>query len=185
MTVLKNVLSQFYKYVFWLLICIFLWGFVFTQLTDTVPARKLVLCADLPELREQELTEELERDRPQGIRMVMVHPFGYYIFDTEEMRTADVFIVGENKAADYIESFRPLDETGFSAEGRALWSLDGRAYGVLIYDADSGEGAATAYLPYAHPEVERQDYYLFFGAESAHREDGAALWLAEEIFTLP
>ena len=185
MRVLKNFFSEFYRYVLWALVSVFFWGWIFSLMGDTVPAKKLVLCADLPELREQELADALEREKPEGIRMVMAHPFRYYIFDTEELRTADVYIVGENRAAEYIESFRPLEETGFETQGRALWTHEGRAYGVLIYDAESSEGAAKAYLPYEHPEAETQNYYLFFGAESAHREDGKALALAEMIFKLP
>lgn len=185
MNILKNFFSQWYKYLFWLLISVIFWGWIFTLLTDTSAGRKLVLCADLPELRERELSDALEQDLPESIRMVAAHSFGYYIFDTEELRTADVFIVGEKRAAEYIESFRPLDETGFSAGDRPLWTADGRAYGVLIYDAETGGGAAKAYLPYDHPQAEKQNYYLFFGAESVHREDGTPAWLAEQLFQLP
>ena len=58
------------------------------------------------------------------------------------------------------------------------------AYGWEVYDAASGEGAAASYIAYTAAGETPQDYYLFFGAESAHREDGKALRLAEVLLKL-
>ena len=134
MSVLKNVLSQWYRYLLWALMSVFFWGWIFGLLTDARPEKKLVLCVDRPEIAEEALSEELERRRPEGIKLVAAHSFDYYIFDTEELRLADLYIVGENEAEKYIESFLPLEETGLPTEGRALWTYEGRAYGLLVFD---------------------------------------------------
>ena len=184
MKILKNVFSQWYKYVFWALMSVFVWGWIFTLLTDAPAAKKLVLCVDRPALQDEAMKAALSEQKPEGIKLIAVHPFDYYIFDTEELRCADLYIVGENEASTYIESFRPLDDSGFPAGGRALWTHEGVAYGVLIYDAETREGAAASYIEYSAEGETAQDYYLFFGAESAHREDGAAAALAEILFGL-
>lgn len=183
MRVLKNIFSQWYKYVLWALLSVFFWGWIFTLLTDARPAQKLVLCVDRPELRDEALADALSADKPEGIKLVAVHSFDYYIFDTEELRCADLYIVGGNEAEKYIESFRPLAETGFDAAGET-WQHEGVAYGWKVYDAASGEGLAASYISYAAAGEAPQDYYLFFGAESAHREDGKALRLAEALLKL-
>ena len=183
MRVLKNIFSQWYKYVLWALLSVFFWGWVFTLLTDARPAQKLVLCVDRPELREEALADALSAGKPEGIKLIAVHSFDYYIFDTEELRCADLYIVGGNEAEKYIGSFLPLEETGLSAAGET-WLHKGAAYGLKVYDAKTGEGAAASYIAYTAAGETPQDYYLFFGAESAHREDGKALRLAEALLKL-
>ena len=184
MTVLKNIFSQWYKYLLWALISVIFWGWIFTLVTDAPAAKKLVLCVDARELRDQALADALSENRPEGIRQIAVHSFDYYIFDTEELRTADLYIVGESRAEKYMESFLPLAETGMAAEGRTLWTHDGTAYGLLVYDASSGEGAADGYIGYVQPGAEPENYYLFFGAETVHREDGKPAELAELLLSV-
>ena len=87
---LKNIFSQWYKYVLWALLSLFFWGWIFTLLTDARPAQKLVLCVDRPELRSEALADALSADKPEGIKLVAVHAFDYYIFDTEELRCAQL-----------------------------------------------------------------------------------------------
>ena len=168
----------------WALVCIMFWGWIFTLVTDARPANKLVLCVDRPELRDEALADALSADRPEGIKLIAVHSFDYYIFDTEELRVADLYVVGGNEAEKYIESFRPLAETGLAVQGET-WSLEGVAYGLKVYDAESGAGAAASFISYAGEGETPQDYYLFFGTESAHKEDGKALRLAEAFLKLP
>ena len=183
MRVLKNIFSQWYKYVLWALLSAFFWGWIFTLLTDARPANKLVLCVDRPELRDEALANALSAGKPEGIKLVAVHSFDYYIFDTEELRCADLYIVGGNEAEKYMESFRPLAETGYVSPGET-WTHEGVAYGWKVYDAQTGEGAAASYIAYTAEGETPQDYFLFFGAESAHREDGKALRLAEALLKL-
>ena len=183
MNILKNFFSQWYKYVLWALLSVFFWGWIFTLVTDARPSHKLVLCVDRPELRGEALADALSAERPEGIRLIAVHSFDYFIFDVEELRTADLYIVGENEAEKYIESFLPLAETGLDAQGET-WTLGGTAYGLKVYDAAAGAGTAANYITYVGEGETPQNYYLFFGTESAHREDGKALRLAEALLKL-
>ena len=185
MNVLKNILTHWYKYVLWALMSLIVWAWIFGLLTDVPPENRLLLCVDLPELRDKALSETLSENRPEDIKLVEVHAFDYYMFGAEELCGADLYIVGENEAEEYIDSFLPLDETGFPADGRTVWRHNGAPYGIRIYDAASGEGAAASYLGYPAGGAPAQDYYLFFGSQSAHREDGKALRLAEALLALP
>ena len=130
MSVLKNVLSQWYRYLLWALMSVFFWGWIFGLLTDARPEKKLVLCVDRPEIAEEALSEELERRRPEGIKLVAAHSFDYYIFDTEELRLADLYIVGEN------EGLRPA----------RLRPGGGRGRRRLVRPLRLGGGAAAALL---------------------------------------
>lgn len=185
MKVLKSVFSQLHLYLLWALLSVILWGFVFGLLTDAGPEKKLLLCVDRPELPEQALEEELERDRPAGIRFVKTHAFSYYLFGGEELLNADLYIVGDDRASEFADSFCPLEKLALPAMERELWTRDGLAYGVKIYDAQSGEGAALQWIDYAAEGEEPRDYYLFFGVNSRHLEDGNAVWLAEKLLSLP
>ena len=184
MNFLKNFFSQWYKYVLWALMSVFFWGWIFTLHADARPAHKLVLCVDRPEVRDEAMAEALSRELPKGIRLAAVHPFDYYIFSTDELLNADLYIVGEDSAAKYIESFLPLGETGLDPAGRPVWSQDGVAYGLLICKA-GGEGAAASYIDYLDASSPPQNYYLFFGVNSVHQSDGAQLWLAQRVLSLP
>ena len=46
MRVLKNIGSQVYLYLLWLLASVFLWGWIFTMITDTVPEKKVTIFVD-------------------------------------------------------------------------------------------------------------------------------------------
>ena len=114
--------------------------------------------------------------------MVKVHPFSYAMFEESTIRSADLFIVRASKAPGYIDSFAPLTLDG---EGESL-QMDGRAYGVRIYDAASGYGAAEPYITYLAPGEEPEDFYLFFGVDSLHtgERDEAAILLAKQLLHL-
>ena len=169
---LRNIFSQWYKYVVWALMSLFFWGWIFTLLTDAPMSKKLVLCDDAPQLRDEALAEALSGDLPEGIRQVAVHRFDYYVFDQDELLHADVYLVPESAAADYIESFRPLAETGLEPGAHGVWEYEGVALGLRL------DGEAGSFLG-------EGEWLLCFGVDSAHRDDGTALWLAERVLSLP
>ncbi len=185
MKVLKSLFSDLHRYLLWLLISIVFWGWIFTLITDTSADKKLVLCVDRPELQDHALTLELEKELPEGIRMVKVHPIDYYVFSQDELEHADLYIVKASRAGELSWLFLPLADTGLEPDGRETWSLDGTAYGLCIYSAGSGEGALSSYIDYQTEWDAPEDYYLFFGANSAHLSDGAARQLAERLTLLP
>ena len=184
MRILKNILSQLHIYMIWLILYALLWGWIFTFVTDTSPARKVVVFIDAPSCRDMELRLELEKDMPEGLRMIQVHPFTYAMFDENTLLRADLYIIPASKAEEYRDSFAPLDGTllpgcPVSAQG-----------GVRIYDAGTQTGAAMDYITYAVPGEAGEDYYLFVGANSLHAAslnetgDDAALAVAQLLLDI-
>lgn len=163
-----------------LLACIFLWNWIFTFLTDTDPAQKLVIYADMKDFRGKELAAALEEEAFGEIRFVQVHPFSYALMDSEAIRFADLYIMTGNQAEEYREWISPLPESI-----RESPAADGALDGLLLRAAGADNGTAAGYLPYEAQEDE--SWYLFFGRESLHtgEKDDAAIQAAETILGLP
>ena len=184
MRIVKNIFSQLHIYMIWLILSALLWGWIFTFVTDTVPAKKVVLFVDAPACQDLELRMELEKDMPEGLRMVQVHPFTYAMFDENTLLNADLYIVPASKVEEYRDSFAPLDDTVLPGQTRG--PLDG----IRVYDRAAGTGTADALITYAAPGTEAEDYYLFFGANSLHAAaltgsgDNAALAVAETLLNM-
>ena len=120
MRVLRAILSKLYLYILWAFLAVLICGTLFTRLTDTVPARKVTLYADVPAVSDRALAWELEKEKPEGIRMIQVHPFSYAMFDTENLLGADLYIVPEGEVEVYSGSFRSLEGAGFETEGGCI-----------------------------------------------------------------
>ena len=152
------------------------------MLTDAVPARKVVLFVQVEAPQDQALQLRLEEAKPEGIKLVKVHPFDYILFDDSELRRADLFVVRASDLETFLPDFAPLDAEDWDDGGREPFLWEGRVYGVKIYDAASGTGAAMDYLGYDPGE----DYYLCMNARSLHlgSGDGAALRIAEALLKL-
>jgi len=179
--------------VLWLMLSVFFWGWIFTFLTDTEPENKLTVFADAAIPDPTALAVRLEQEVLGGqIRMVKAHPFTYAMLSSEGLRRSDVYIVRESHLEEYREWFAPLPE-GFAATLPAarLWQPEGVPTGVLIWDAETGGGAAQSYITYSDPALADEDCYLLFGAASLHLTgnpgsvDNTALQLAETLLSLP
>lgn len=185
MRVLKNILSQFHIYLLWLLLAALLWGWIFTFVTDTAPAKKVVVFIETDVCQDMALRLALEEDMPEGLKMIQVHPFSYAMFDESTLLGADLFIVSESKAAEYRDSF--LSAAGLPGTEAPAPGLPA---GFRIYDASAGRGGAQQYVTYTVPGAFAEDYYLFFGARSLHaasltgKGDDAALAVAEKLLQM-
>lgn len=180
MRVLKNIVSQLHVYIVWLILSAVLWGFVFNLLTDAPAEKKLVLFAEVGGCRDRELSAELEKHRPEGIRLVQAHSFSYAMFDQSGLLNADLYIVHYGSVEEYRDSFRALDPAKVSTESLTVLEQDGRPCGILVWDGK--QGAAAEFLDYGEGE-----YYLFLGANSLHagEKDDAAYALIGELLRLP
>lgn len=173
--------------ILWLMGSVLLWGWIFTRLTDTVPQRKIVLFVDGEVPRSVELAAVLEESKPEGIKMIQVHPFSYAMLNGDALRSADLYLVRASDAEQYREWFAPLPPAMIS--GKNL-PEDGRS-GLKAYDAVTGKGAASEYIAYMPAGAEPEDYYLFFGASSLHvpgmenAVDDAALSVARTLLSMP
>ena len=147
--------------VIWAMVAVMLTGFVFTRITDTDPAHKITVYVWCEVRNAPELAERLERELDGAVRMVKVHPFGYAMFGSEAIRTADLYIVPDSQKEEYRDWFAPED-------GEA------EASGIPVYDPDTGMNVAGTYFLYAPEGVPPEPYRLYVGIASPHREDGLA-----------
>lgn len=173
MRVLRAIWSKLHIYVLWLLLSAIFWGWIFTRVTEVPAAQRVTIYILAPACRETELDVELEKSMPEGIRQVRAHLFSYALFEDDELLHADLYVIPASQAVRMPGTFRPLPEP--FAQGEELLSVDGVACGVPVKTAASG------WVDYPPGET----WYLFFGANSAHAEDGAAQAVAEAFLSLP
>ena len=152
--------------ILWLMFSVLLWGFVFTRITDTAREYKITLFVDAQVPGATEMAEILEARIGGNIRMVKVCPFMYAMLDGTELTQADLFIVPLSHVETYKEWFDPLPEEmrGMSEELTA----DGEIRGLRVFSAETGRGAAGAYIDYVPSGEEKEDFYLLFGSQSLH-----------------
>ena len=146
----------------WLLVAVIFGSFVFYQITDTDPAHKLTLYVDGEVRNEAQLAALLEKELPEPIRMVQVHPFSYAMFGSDALRAADLYIVPDSDLEQFADWFAPGEES------------------VTVHDPETGVSVAGTWLLYAPEET----YRLYLGANSAHLEDGLARQGAELLINL-
>jgi len=152
--------------ILWLMLSVFLWGWIFTFLTNTKAENKIVLFVDAALTETTALALRMEEYGAEGIEMVKVYPFTYAMMDDMELSAADLYIVPASAAEAYQVWFRPLPER-FAGQGETL-TLENGSSGVRVYDAKTGQGPAEAYIEY-----QAEDYYLFFGQKSVHVKENA------------
>ena len=172
MIILKKILWNIHRYLLWAVISVVLWAWIYMLATDTTKAKKVVVYIDAPEVAEQGLMLELEKDLPEGIRMVKVRSFEYLEYSVLESEEADIYILPEEKFAAALEFLAQAPGT------------DG--YGSVICDPDSGLTIAGSYITYGEGR-----YYICFSKKSVHlgeangSKDDAAITIAERILALP
>ena len=183
MIVLKNIVSRLHTYIVWALLSGIFWGFIFGVITDAPAEKKIVIFADAFRCEEKALDLELEKTKPAGIRLIRAHTFDYTLFDEAGLLNADIYLVPGEKAADYIESYSPLDPSALPWQDAELWSWEGTPYGVKL------EGARE-YFTFQPPGAEEDDVWLFFGINSKHTAslngsaDDSALQVAYDLSCL-
>ena len=159
--VLRTLGNFFLPAVLWAMIAMVFTGFVFNQITDTVPENKIVVFADCEIQNAPDLAEKLERELNGAVRMVKIHPFTYAMFDSSRLKQADLYLVPESHREEYREWFLQEDR-------------------LTAFDPASGIIAADAYFLYDPSEI----YCLYTGKSSVHLEDGLARQVAELILSL-
>ena len=160
MSRMKRFFGQVPLLILWLMFSLLLWGSVFVRITDTAPAKKLVVCVDAEVPGAAELARLLEAQAGKTIRMVKVRPFTYAMFDADSLTKADIFILRAENFERYADWFLPLPEEMNAPDALVI---DGVAWGLPL------NGAAAAYIDY----WETDGWYLFFGAQSLHVDGNA------------
>ncbi|MCR5566992.1 MAG: hypothetical protein K6F61_09070 [Clostridiales bacterium] len=145
----------------WLLAAVIFGSFVFYQITDTDPAHKITIYVDGTVRNEAQLAARLEKELPDSIRMVQIHPFSYAMFGSAALKGADLFIVPDSDRDQFADWFVPAAE------------------GVPVYEPGAGISVAGTWILYQPDET----YRLYTGAGSPHLEDGLA-YRAAELLTM-
>lgn len=180
---IRRFFSAIPKYLLWLVVSSLFWLWIFGFLTDAPAEKKVTLYADVPALAEPDLSVALERELPDGIRMIRAHSFDYFMFGEPESAGGDLYLLPVSAFAAYRDVLAPIAP----AEEENLFYDGGLPYGVKVYDAATGSGAALQYIRYTDEDAPAEDYYLFFGKDSLHTgtRDSAAYAVAETFLELP
>lgn len=157
---IRRIAGRFFPgAVIWTMMAILLTGFVFTRITDTDPSRKITIYADCKIRNAAELAEKLEKGMDGSVKMVKVHPFSYAMLDSEQIKTADLYIVPDSRKEEYAEWFQGEYKVVADAENAVCEDW-------FLYE----EGDSV--------------YRLYIGAASPHLEDGLAQKAAELLISM-
>ena len=164
---------------------IILWTWIFGFITDTTADKKVVLFADVPKIESVGLSSELEKNMPDGLKMIKTYSFSYALMSETEILASDLYIVKGEDFEKYRDSFAPLSGEYMQLNGDPF-IYDGKVYGYKVFDKETGEGIADEYIVY-DPTA---DYYLFFNTASVHTlslgsgADDKALSVAGQLLLL-
>ncbi len=151
--------------VLWAMLAAVFTGFVFNQITDTVPADKIVIYADCEVLDAPELADRMEKLLEGKIRMVKIHPFSYAMFDSNRLKQADLYIVPDSHKEEYGQWFPPEE-------------------GIVLYDPASGRESAGKYFLFVPEGGTSEPYRVYPGNNSVHLEDGFAREAAKLLLSI-
>ena len=155
------------------------------NLVTAVPrGEKLTLYADTEKLEAERLSESVSL--PEGIRLLESHPLSYAAFDETTLRNGDIFILKEAEIPDFIDGCLAIDAFREKYPEYTYYESDGKSYGILVWDSETGEGVLTDFI--AYPEDGKA--WLFFGARSVHAAgltgtgDDAAIALWKQLMEI-
>lgn len=160
MKALKHFLNVAPAMLMWLVLSVFLWGFVFNLITDVPAEEKVVLFIDAPVTEETHLALRLQEAMGEAALTVQVRPFSYAMMSAEELENADLYILSRSAMDTYRQWLAPLPQDMYTG---TLINLDGQPYGIMVHAAATGEGVAEEHIGY-----EQLDYYLCVGVNSLH-----------------
>ena len=173
MRILKNILAQLHRFVFWALILSLLWAWIYTYVGDTSREKKVLIYVDAVELRQRVLGLRLEdMGLPEGIEMIEVRSFDYDIFGSA--LNGDVYLMRESilkatldESPEKLASF-PLPE------GMRGYEWNGGIWGILAFDPETQRGPAMDLIRYAPEGMEEKEaWYLCFEASGPRRAAAA------------
>ena len=177
---------NWFYYVLWLIIAVFAWEWVFAYLTKPKEEESVYLFFGVENVLTDEAHSALDSKKPEYVRNLDITFYSTrsdsfdVLFATRIQTEADVFVLPEEycepSAMRYL--FYPMDLSevkeifGEDAECGAAVCED-KAYGVKIYDKETGVGKAANYLTYTYLDENGEkkavgDYYLFFNKKSLH-----------------
>ena len=177
MKTFKKIMNLVPLMLFWLMITAFFWSWIFTFLTDAPREEKIVLFIECNVPGDTYIASRLEEVPSETIRLVQVRPFSYSMMTSEGIRSSDLYIVSESSFEEYSEWFIPLPKDALNLGETFLY--ENKPYGIKVFDKETNAGILTDYVG-----CEYDHYYLVFGKESLHLENGEALFYANQLFSI-
>ena len=147
----------------WALTALIFGSFVFYRITDTDAAHKITIYVDGQVRNEAQLAARLEKELPDPVRMVQIHPFSYAMFGSAALKAADLFIVPDSDRDQFADWFAAGEEA------------------VPVCEPGTGTAPVAGEWILYNPE---ETYRLYTGAGSSHLEDGLARRAAALLLTL-
>ncbi len=163
----KHLASHLHVYVLWSILSAFLWMWIFGFVTDTTTFHKVSVYIDCHTCEELDLTLELEKDLPDGIKMVKVHPLQYVVFDEPTMLMGDIMILRACDLENYRDFLCPITLAAHRFD-RPTYKIEDEVYGIQVYDGASGQGILCEYVSFLAPDEEPQNFYMVFLNKSRH-----------------
>lgn len=136
----------------WTITAVIFSSFIFFQITETDPVHKITIYVDGEVRDESQLAALLEKELPEPIRMVQIHPFRYAMFGSAALKSADLFVIPDSEKEQFADWLFP------------------EIKGVPVHDPQTRLSVAGDWFLYEPQET----YMLYLGAASAHLEDGLA-----------
>ena len=169
--VLGNMLRQLHMYLIWIILSAIIISFAFNQKFETVPAKEIVIYADVASLDQPALETLLDEELPEGIEVVKVRQTGYDLFGMPDPAGIDIYLLPASEIEGHLEFLAPLSELYASdnTSPDSVWSKDGAAYGLLLFAAGGQDALPGSDLIEFKPG---EDYYFCFGANGLHRGAG-------------
>ena len=168
MKVLRRIFSQWHRFVLCALLLSIFWAWIYSAfVADTSQDKKITVFVNACNIKPRKLALYLDEELPEGIKMAKVYDFSYSIFPSGNQ--GDIYIVNravlERTLDESPESVAPIPDPG----GREAYVRDGTAYGLKVFDAETGGTGEGRYIIYAPSYgLPTEDYYICIGAESLH-----------------
>ena len=136
------------------------------QITDTDPSHKITVYIDGQVRDGTALAVRMEKELDGQVRMVQVHPFMYFMFGSDVLRSGDILIIPDSHMDRYAEWVVPGEE------------------GRVVFDPETGTAAAEEYFVYTPEGEEPETWRLYLGTLSPHLEDGLARRAADILMNM-
>lgn len=164
MKTFKKVMNLVPMMLLWLMMTAFVWGWIFTFLTDAPREEKMVLFIECDVPGDTVIASKMEEAPSDVIRLAQVKPFSYSMMSSSDIRNADLYILSESGMTEYFEWLTPLPKSMLSLG--ETYEVDGAPYGIKVFDAENKTGILEDHIAY-----EDQDYFLAFGKHSLHNAE--------------
>lgn len=170
MRILKNILSQLHRFAFWTIILALFWIWIYANIGDPAPEKKIVIYIDAYEVDQRGLSLRLEEEGlPEGIKLIQVRTGDYIFASSNSPIKGDLYLLKESVLKTNLEQtpdqFAPVSVP----DGMTGFSWEGKTWGIQVYNAAEKAGAAMNYICYSFDgDPEPDDYYLCFDADSCH-----------------